>query len=119
MDFQKIADTITPLFPENWQQARLFCQLDKSSYEYFFFVKIGNEYIQCFDLEKNFSITKKELRYAFKKLFNIMNDAQKEDGWSVATIMLNSSGDFKIEYDYTNTETGLDYKQKWKNRYLD
>lgn len=119
MDFQQIANVISPVFPVKWEKARVFCQLDQDSYEFFFFVKVGGEYIQNFDLEKEYAITRKEIRAVFKELFLLMKDSQKENNWRFITLLINSNGDFKADYDYKEGDVTLENKEDWKKQYLD
>ncbi|OQY38704.1 MAG: hypothetical protein B6229_05275 [Spirochaetaceae bacterium 4572_7] len=120
MEFKKIAEILGPLLPKGWEDVRLYAQLDKSSYEYFFYVKIDGEYIQNFELEKLYKISRKEMRSSFKNLYANMKDFQISDNWKVATFSMDSKGDFKITYDYdTPTELiNIEYKNKWKTKYL-
>lgn len=119
MDFQQIANVISPVFPVKWEKVRVFCQLDQDSYEFFFFVKVEGEYIQNFDLEKKYAITRKEIRAVFKELFLLMKDSQKENNWRFITLLINSNGDFKADYDYKEGDVTLENKEDWKKQYLD
>jgi hypothetical protein len=120
MNFQEIANILVSVLPENWTEVKLFSHVDQASYEFFFFVKIDGDYINNFDLEQKYSITRKDMRTAFRKLYENMQESQNKDGWKVATFIMDSKGNFKIEFDYDITPELIDYeyKQHWKIKYL-
>ena len=97
----------------------MYAQISKDSCEFFFHVKIGVKYINCFDLEKSYGISRKELREKFKELHVLLSPDQKEKNWYVLTFILNSDGKFSVEYEYTDySENSLDYQRIWKEKYL-
>ena len=117
--FLEIAETLKSILPSNWEKVVLFGQIEESSYELFFYVKIENKYVQCFELEKTHEITRKDLRSIFKKLFNIFKPYQAQDKWTVCTFILSSRGKFSIKYDYEDlSDNLLKYKEDWKKKYL-
>ena len=93
--FNDITKNLVTVLPENWEKVCLYCQITNDSYEFFFHVKVDGIYIQSFDLEKSYKISRKELR-----------DLEK-------------NGKFSTEYEYTDySENSLEYKKAWKEKYL-
>lgn len=117
--YNEIATNVEALLPKGWQNLVLYSQITKSSYEFFFYVKVNNNYIQCFDLEGLNGITRKQLREAFKQLNTIIKPDYEEKHWYVMTYNLDSSGKFKVDYEYTDfSEKSVEYKELWKVKYI-
>src|SRR5574344_140035 len=108
--YQKIGSELVNVLPDNWEKVCLYAQVTEKSYEFFFHVKVDGEYIQCFNLEKTYNITRKELREVFKKLYDTLLGDQKEKNWYVLTYILEKSGKFTTEYEYNDhSEDSLGY----------
>lgn len=117
--YKEIAENLLDSLPKNWEDVKLYAQLTKSSYEFFFYVKVNGSYIQCFELEKSYLITRKQLRDTFKKLYSIVKPDFEEKKWFAMTFSLTNEGKFNVEYEYTDyTENTLEYKKLWKSKYL-
>lgn len=117
--YTELGKNIIAVLPKNWERVCLYAQISKDSCELFFHVKIGDKYIYCFDLEKSYGISRKELREKFKELQGLLSPDQKEKNWYVLTFILNSDGKFSVEYEYTDySENSLDYQRIWKEKYL-
>lgn len=117
--YKEIAENLLDSLPKNWEDVKLYAQLTKSSYEFFFYVKVNGSYIQCFELEKSYLITRKQLRDTFKKLYSIVKPDFEEKKWFAMTFSLTNEGKFNVEYEYTDyTENTLEYKKQWKSKYL-
>ena len=117
--YKEIAENLLDSLPKNWEDVKLYAQLTKSSYEFFFYVKVNGSYIQCFELEKSYLITRKQLRDTFKKLYSIVKPDFEEKKWFAMTFSLTNEGKFNVEYEYTDyTENTLEYKEQWKSKYL-
>ena len=117
--YTELGKNIIAVLPKNWERVCLYAQISTDSCEFFFHVKIGDKYIYCFDLEKSYGISRKELREKFKELHGLLSPDQKEKNWYVLTFILNSDGKFSVEYEYTDySENSLDYQRIWKEKYL-
>lgn len=117
--YKEIAKNLVTVLPENWEKVCLYCQLTKDSYEFFFHVKVDGNYIQNFDLEKSYKITRKEIRDCFKNLYTILRPDYETKNYYVMTFILANSGKFTTEYEYTDySEKSLEYKKTWKEKYL-
>ncbi|MCI6954319.1 MAG: antitoxin YezG family protein [Spirochaetia bacterium] len=117
--YEEIAKNLVTVLPENWEKVCLYCQLTKNSYEFFFYVKVDGNYIQNFDLEKSYKITRKEIRDCFKNLNTILRPDYEAKSYYVMTFILANNGKFTTEYEYKDySEKSLEYKKTWKEKYL-
>lgn len=117
--YKEIAKNLVTVLPENWEKVCLYCQLTKDSYEFFFYVKVDGNYIQNFDLEKTYKITRKEIRDCFKNLNTVLRSDYESKNYYVMTFILANNGKFTTEYEYTDySEKSLEYKKNWKEKYL-
>lgn len=117
--YNEITKNLVTVLPENWDKVCLYCQITNDSYEFFFHVKVEGNYIQSFDLEKSYKISRKELRECFKKLNDVVKPEYEEKKFYVMTFILEKNGKFSTEYEYTDySERSLDYKKSWKEKYL-
>lgn len=117
--YKEIAKNLVTVLPENWEKVCLYCQLTKDSYEFFFHVKVDGNYIQNFDLEKSYKITRKEIRDCFKNLNTVLRSDYESKNYYVMTFILTNNGKFTTEYEYTDySEKSLEYKKNWKEKYL-
>lgn len=117
--YKEIAENLVKVLPNGWEDVKLYAQLTKSSYEFFFHVKVNGEYIQCFNLEEKYGISKKMLRDVFKSLYALLKPDFEEKNWFVMTYSLTKAGKFNVDYEYTDySEKTLEYKEQWKSKYL-
>ena len=118
-DYIKIANLLVQLQPADWKKIVLYAQITRNSYELFFYTKIGSKYVQNFDFEKKYGITRKEFRDCFKKIYEELLPDHIENKWYVCTFILDYNGQFTTEYEYNDiSEDFLHYKQFWKDKYI-
>lgn len=118
-DYIKIANLLVQLQPVDWKKIVLYAQITRNSYELFFYTKIGNKYVQSFDFEQKYGITRKELRDCFKKIYEEILPDYIENKWYACTFILNNNGQFTTEYEYNDfSEDFLHYKEIWKDKYI-
>ena len=118
---QQIVNELVKVLPQKWEKVRLYSQITKSSYEYFFYVYVNGKYIQCYsdEMKSKYKINDYDLQKVFDKLYEIMLPDQLDKKWYVATLLLDKSGKVSIEYEYKNyKESILEYKKIWKDKYL-
>ena len=108
--YKEIAEKLITVLPKDWEDIRLYSQITESSYEFFFYAKVKGSYIQCFELEKEFGITRKLLREVFKSLYEIIQPDYVEKKWFAMTYSLSNTGKFNVDYEYTDySEKTLEY----------
>lgn len=116
---QSISKSLMNCLPEKWEKVCVYIQETESSYDIFFHVKVNGVYIQCFNLEKDYGVTRKELRSAFKEIAETVKNDQNEKKWYVMTFLLSNDGKFSIEYEYNDySDNSIAYKNQWKDKYL-
>ena len=118
--FSKVGLTLVGVLPKDWERALLFAQITDGSYELFYYVKVKGAYYSNFDLEKTeFDISRKEVRECFKSIYDTLLPDYHEKGWYAMTYILSKSGEFTVDYEYTDySEDSLSYKKIWKEKYL-
>ncbi|AXK19195.1 MULTISPECIES: antitoxin YezG family protein [Bacillus] len=129
--YREIAETVNEMIPEEWEKFYFYAQISETGGGTYFFYNTP-ENRQCFNysvkIPFNYAIDKEEFKKNKRKLFelsdelrNVFKDNQQEL-WYSFTMTLESSGKFKMHYDYTNwfnTEYGFsDQMIIWKNKYL-
>ncbi|WP_107897073.1 antitoxin YezG family protein [Lysinibacillus mangiferihumi] len=129
--YREIAETVNEMIPVKWGEFYFYAQISESGGGTYFFYNTP-ENRQSFNysvkIPINYAIEKDEYKINKRKLFelsdelrNVFKDNQQEL-WYSFTMSLESSGDFKIHYDYTNwLDTEYSFSDQmiiWKNKYL-
>lgn len=119
---QSIASTLENTLPSDWSTVAFYAELSEGAFSMEYFVKQaeGKSFIKCFDLP---GIEKAQLMkdfLALNKVISAERSALKADKrWGSMTLVLQSNGKFKVEYDYSDmTDKPYARKQAWKKRYL-
>lgn len=113
--FDKIADSVISLLPSEWQRVCLYANVRVDSYEIFFFVKINNEYVQCYQLPQKYSVSEEEIDSTFEMLYDLILSKKDNEAWAAFTLTFDRSGEFAVDYDYDGKS--LD-RISWLNSYL-
>lgn len=117
--FKELAENLVTVLPENWEKVCLHCYMAEYEYEFFFYVKMNGIYIQCFNLEEGYGISEESVLECFDNLHDILLTDYEEKKFRVMTYILESSGKFATEYDYSDSvEDPIAYKLDWKKKYL-
>ena len=109
---------MTPILPKNWEKVCLYGELGDGSYEFFFYVKIDNVYVQCFDMEKKYNISKNEVSDVFKSLSNVVKTDENMKNSVYFTFTLKSDGSFKTDYEYEEYTNIVTRNKVWKEKFL-
>ncbi|WP_427127307.1 antitoxin YezG family protein [Priestia megaterium] len=129
--YQKIAETVNSMIPEEWEKFYFYAQIDESGGRiYFFYKSIRNHsYNYSLDIPKQFNLSELEFNNKEDKLFDLseqLREIFKENNqelWYSFTLMLDQTGKFSVSFDYTdwlNTDYGFVAQKKiWKYKYLD
>ena len=116
--YEKISEIMTPILPKNWEKVCLYGELGDGSYEFFFYVKIDNVYVQCFDMEKKYNISKNEVSDVFKSLSNVVKTDENMKNSVYFTFTLKSDGSFKTDYEYEEYTNIVTRNKVWKEKFL-
>lgn len=119
--YQKIVDALQEVLPDKWERIVFYVNYIGDSYSIKYYVDLGNgEYIDCFELDSISNIQLVRLFVRIDKIISKERDhLDKKSKWNVMTMIVNSNGDFKADYDYSDiTENFVAYEEKWKKHYL-
>ncbi|KMK95090.1 antitoxin YezG family protein [Rossellomorea marisflavi] len=129
--YREIAETVNEMIPEEWEKFYFYAQISETGGGTYFFYNTpenSQHFHYSVEIPFNYSIDKEEFKKNKRKLFelsdelrNVFKDNQQEI-WYSFTMTLESSGKFKMHYDYTNWFNTdylfSDQMMIWKNKYL-
>ncbi|WP_026678706.1 antitoxin YezG family protein [Fictibacillus gelatini] len=129
--YRELAETINEMIPEEWKKFYFYAQISETGGgTYFFYNTPESEQQYKYSLEIPFKYQideeeferKEDLLYKLsKELRNVFKENQQEL-WYSFTMSLESTGKFKMHYDYTNWfDTEYSFSDQmiiWKNKYL-
>ncbi|PFZ73416.1 cytoplasmic protein [Bacillus toyonensis] len=128
--YREIAETVNEMIPEDWNKFYFYAQISENGGgTYFFYNTLENkQYKYSVEIPFKYQIDedeferKEDILYKLsKELRNVFKDNQQEL-WYSFTIPLESSGKFKLHYNYTNWfDTEYSFSDQmiiWKNKYL-
>ncbi|MBQ8693517.1 MAG: DUF600 family protein [Synergistaceae bacterium] len=119
--FQEIYDVLAVLLPEHWKKVIFRAAYTTGSYSIKYYVEIEDgTFVDCFSLP---GISRSQLIEAFISINKIISADRKElsekDKWSVLTMIINTDGTFKTEFEYTDiTENAVSYLEALEEKYL-
>lgn len=118
--FQNIFDKLQDGMPAAWDKVVLYVAYFEGSYSMKYYVRKGkSEYVDCYNLE---GMTNSKLIKLFMALDKIIAPERETLGkkkWSVMTLIVDSEGDFKTDFDYKDISAdSLEYEEKWEKKYL-
>lgn len=117
--FQNIFDRLSDLLPKDWKTVVFYAGYTQGSYSMKFYVDSGNgQYQDCYNIPE---ITDLQLIQVFMAIDDeIVSVRNKlEEKWTVLTLIVDSEGDFKTYFDYTDiSETAIEYQIEWEKQYL-
>lgn len=118
---QKVFDMVQPFLPEGWKKMILYMGYTIGSYSMKFYTcSLNGEYTDCFS---QLGANKVKLIQLFMSIDKIVATERKElddkNKWSVMTMMVDSDGNMKTEFDYADiSENVIAYEQSWKEKYI-
>lgn len=116
--FQKIYDELNEYLLPGWEKLIVYLEYGVATYSFSFYIKVGNEYINCWDLKNALD---SDIRNSFKNIDEFVSlERNKSTGkWSNMTMIVKNDGDMHTDFDYTNLTEGLyQFKKNWKKKYL-
>lgn len=117
--YQEILNEIVPFVPQDWTKLVIYLEYGENSYSFSFYYKDNEKYIKCYDIP---NVLDEQLMVAFSKIDKIVSPERKnikENLWTNMTIVINSDGKMKADFDYTDLSNGsYKYKKEWKEKYL-
>ena len=117
---QEVFCKVEEYLPQEWEKCCFYAAFTVGTYTMKFYVKNKKgEYVDCFNL----GIDDNQLTFLFMDIDDIIRpyrdalDAKQK--WSVLTLLVESSGKFGVEFDYTEvSENSIDYQRGWEKKYL-
>ncbi len=119
--FQKVFNKLIDTLPLNWDKMIFYVAYMTGSYSMKYYSKQKNgEYVDCFNLE---TINRAELLKLFVELDGLLSEERSnledKDLWTVFTMVVDSDGKMKADFDYEDISTNsIDYEKLWKSKYL-
>lgn len=123
-----IGNKINNMIPEDWDKVYIYGEVTEGAGSVAFYYSPLNEnkYIFSTDISDRFDINENEFNKDEYELLKLFEQLQSEfiksgqEAWTNVTIYLESSGKFKIEYDYTDLSDVSDYDRQivWEHKYL-
>lgn len=121
IEYQKVFEEIQKDLPNEWSRMVLFVAYTPGSYSMKYYYSVdGKTYTDCFS---NPGVKIPYLITEFSKIDKIISENRKtlpiEKKWTVMTMLVESEGDFNVQYDYSDvSENMIEYEKKWKSKYL-
>lgn len=119
---QNIVSILERTLPDAWESVVLYAEYleDAFSIEYFVKTRVVDNYIKCFDIP---DVSRSTLLNDFIEIDKVIAPEREalspSKRWSTMTLVLQSNGKFRIDYDYSDVaDSAYARKKKWKVRYL-
>ncbi len=119
--FQKIFDILNPTLPTKWKKMIFYVAYYKGSYSMKYYTSDKEVlFTDCFSQKgANKAMLIKIFININKMLMEERNALADKDKWSVMTMIVDSNGSIKAEFDYTDiSEEPIEYEKKWKETYI-
>lgn len=117
--YQEIYEELSIYLPLDWEKLIVYLEYGKASYSFSFYVKIGDNYVKCYDLP---NVSENALDASFKKIDRLVSkerDKEKAELWTNMTMLVAKTGDMHTDFDYTDLSEGAyQFRKDWKKKYL-
>lgn len=119
--FQEVFDLLQGFMPQNWTKTILFAGYTEGSYSMKYYCRTENgTFTDCFSID---GVSRADLLKLFVNIDKILfkERASLDDNrrWSVLTMIIDSDGKMRTEFDYDDhSEDMLAYEKEWKKKYL-
>lgn len=120
ISYQKIYSTLSDSLPNEWKKLIVYAAFSESGRELRYYIQVGNgEYIDCFELGLPLEKVLSNLINISSELTQVRDKLGEKDKWSVVTVLIDSKGNFKSDFDYSKDAwKSISYVDKWKENYL-
>ena len=115
-NYQTIADIISDVLPKDWERLCLYGDVTADTYEFYFYVKIYGEYIQCFN--DCYMFSREEVSDCFSRLHEVLKNDEPILGCASFTFVLSKDGKLKIDFDYDTHDDIVEQRKTWREKYL-
>lgn len=126
--YNKIAQTVIETIPEEWSEVFIYGEITEDVRTAFFYYYPVNSRspVHSHNIPDLFGIEKEDYKLLWRLLlddlsklwYEIKNNGQEP--WTNLTMIFDSEGKFKIDYDYEDLSDADDYERRiiWKHKYL-
>ena len=126
--YGKIADTLNETIPEEWDKVLLYGEiLEDVQRAYFNYYPAGSdESVYSHDIPNLFEVSQDKYKKLWYELVKILSELwrtfknSEQELWTNLTFILESTGKFKIDYDYTDLTNASPSERHliWDYKYL-
>lgn len=116
--YQAIYEELNQYLMTGWEKLVVYLEYGEASYSFSFFVKIGKDYIKCYDIP---NLTEDALTDSYRKIDRLVSAERNKEKelWSNMTMVAERTGSLHVDFDYTDLSAGTyQYKRDWKKKYL-
>lgn len=117
--YQNICDELGRFLLSGWKKIVVYLEYGEGSYAFSFYEKIGDKYVNGYDLP---GVKEKDIDAAFRKIDKLILKERRrgeKDLWTNMTMVITKAGDMKADFDYTDLSEGTyQFKKNWKKKYL-
>lgn len=120
VSYQKLIDYVLPSLPDSWTRLIVYVSFMEETCDLKYFVRDNsNRYIDCFQLNTEYSALLNILAKIHDESAGIRNQLPEKERWDTMTLCVEDDGSFQTYYDYFDDSESIDtYYDKWKRRYL-
>ncbi|MFP3812684.1 immunity protein YezG family protein [Bacillus pumilus] len=121
INYKKIAESINELIPCDWDKVWMYAEIldDSAGITFYFTESNSEEYIYGHDIPERYRVSNSIYNHLLVELSDKFRELKKEyikydlGVWTTATLQLESSGKFTIEYGYDDVYSlGIDNVQR-------
>ncbi|MEK4069517.1 antitoxin YezG family protein [Peribacillus sp. FSL R5-0717] len=118
--YLKIAQTVNGMIPEEWSKVILYGEVNEGTGTAFFFYQpiINDKLIYSHDIPELHSISRIEYRETWRRLIKVLKELLDEfkdnnqEQWTNLSFTLESTGKFKVDYDYEDLSDADDHERR-------
>jgi uncharacterized protein (TIGR01741 family) len=126
--YQQMAETVIEMIPEEWEKVYLYGEVaDGFSKSFFFYYPSERrEPVYSLDIPELFHVSEEKFAELKHQLLDELEElwteyqSQGHEPWTNLTFILDNSGKFKIDFDYTDLSGANPHQQQiiWEYQYL-
>lgn len=126
--YNQIAQTVIETIPEGWSKVFVYGEITEDVRKSYFYYYPTNRDIpvHSHDIPERFGVDRSEYRKLWRGLLDDLQELRHEfilageKVWSSLTFIFDMSGDFKIDFEYSDLSEANDYERRvvWEYKYL-
>ncbi|TKI59768.1 DUF600 family protein [Lysinibacillus mangiferihumi] len=126
--YNSIAQIVVETIPEAWSKVYVYGEINEDVRTAFFFYypESSEKPMHSHDIPSVFGVEKEEYKEKWRKLLDYLEELwyefknNNQEPWTNLTLIFNSEGELKIDYEYEDLSEADDYERRiiWKYKYL-